>query len=408
MALAFGSGVAQLASLLALPLLQRFYYGPEAFADMAVYSQLVGILGAIATFRMDLAIVKSPDELAAKASTSNGIRALIVTTLGAFLLACALDAGGWAMGGIPWLAMLLPLGVAGMGLNGLLAGWLARADRFGTLAWTRSGGTLMGEAARFPLSVWEGAGLIAGRLAGQWCTALACIWKLQPAWRSLPKSRSQDRKAAWMRDWDYVRYTTPANVLAMAANGAFVFFLFETCTPDLVGNIGAGMAYLTVAAGLVIRSVNDVFFKHLDDIPKDSLLRQYWGWACSLMMLTVLGLSPLWWIPESWVAAKLGAGWSDMLPLMRLLAPWMVPWIAASALSGIFPHLGLQSWSLALDALHLLLIASLVVLALPLLHNGALADADAWQFLRRYTMAQGAFYLCALAAGTAAILKKRG
>ena len=406
--LALGSGMAQLASLLALPLLQKSYYGPEAFADMAAYSQLVGIVGAIAAFRMDLAIVKSPDDPSARASTSNGLRALMATTLGALLLACILDFGGWAMGDIPWLALLLPLGVAGMGINGLLTGWLARTNQFGSLAWTRAGGTVLGEASRFVLSAFGGAGLIAGRLAGQWCTALACVWKLIPTWKSLPKINSQDRKAAWARDWDYVRFTTPANVLAMAANGAFIFFLFETCTPDLVGNVGAGMAYLTVAAGLVIRSVNDVFFKHLDDIPQDRLLQQYWGWAGCLMVLTVLGLSTLWWIPESWVETQLGAAWSDMLPVMRLLAPWMVPWIAASALSGIFPHLGLQSWSLALDALHLLVIAGLVILTLPLLQNGALTDADAWQFLRQYTVAQSAFYFLALAAGTAAIRSRRG
>jgi len=56
--LSLSAGLAQIAAVVALPLLQRYCYGPVAFADMAAYAQLAGILGAVATLRMDLALVK--------------------------------------------------------------------------------------------------------------------------------------------------------------------------------------------------------------------------------------------------------------------------------------------------------------------------------------------------------------
>ena len=143
------SGMAQGAALVALPLLQRYCYGPSAFADMAVYSQLVGILGAVATFRFDLALVKRESADAARATVAIGLRVLTVVTLAAGLLALGLKYADSATGAIAGLWLLLPCGVFGMGVNGLVTGWLSRQERFGTLAWVRGGGSTLGEVARF-------------------------------------------------------------------------------------------------------------------------------------------------------------------------------------------------------------------------------------------------------------------
>ena len=70
--LSISAGLAQIAAVVALPLLQRYCYGPVAFADMAAYAQLAGILGAVATLRMDLALVKQNSLENARATLSNG------------------------------------------------------------------------------------------------------------------------------------------------------------------------------------------------------------------------------------------------------------------------------------------------------------------------------------------------
>ena len=98
--LAVSAGLVQGVAVLSLPLLQRWCYGPEAFADFALYSQWAGLLGAIATLRMDLAVVQHAEDRLARAAWQNGLRALAGFFLGAAVLAVGLQASGSAMGQI--------------------------------------------------------------------------------------------------------------------------------------------------------------------------------------------------------------------------------------------------------------------------------------------------------------------
>ena len=401
--LSFSAGLAQAAAVVALPLLQRYCYNPSAFADMAVYSQLVGILGAVATLRMDLALVKQNSIEQARATFSLGLRSILFMAFVAMLLAFGFSAAGLEMGAIPWLWCLLPLGVVGLGMNGLVTGWLSREERFQKLAVVRAGGSFVGEALRFVGASLGSLGLIAGRISGQWCSAIWGFRTLHRSWRSAPKSTRTSRKKAWSENRAYAVFTTPANVLAMAANGLFILYLFEFGSGNIVGSVGAGMAYLTVAAGLVIRSVSDVFFKHLDDVPPGALMRHYTRWMAVLVLLSAAGISVLWAIPDGWATLLLGDAWKDMLPVMRIMAPWMVPWIAGSALSGIFPHLGRQSWTLALDAVHLAMVGGLIWASDAARTTTVLSDPEVLFLLLDYTLVQASFYTMAIGVALAAI-----
>ncbi|MDB4676551.1 hypothetical protein OAH93_02810, partial [Flavobacteriales bacterium] len=127
------------------------------------------------------------------------------------------------------------------------------------------------------------------------------------------------------------------------------------------------------------------------------------GWIATLMLLATAGISVLWAIPESWVTFLLGDAWKDMLPVMRIMAPWMVPWIAGSALSGIFPHLGRQSWALVLDTLHLAMVGGLIWAANASRTSEALSDPEVLVLLHDYTLVQAAFYTVAIGVAFAAI-----
>ena len=383
-------------ALLALPLLQRWCYGPEDFADFALYSQWAGLFGAIATARMDLAIVKHDDIRIARAAFSNGLRVLLLVLCLSFLVVLGLRWNGSAMGNVAGLWILLPLGVAGLGLGNLGTAWLARETRFDLIARFRGWGGVAGEALRFGFAGLAGTGLIAGRIAGQWLTATMAIRAMHRDSEARVKPSRQERNIAWRIDRDYVRFTTPANLLSMGANALLILFLFETAPRGTVGQVGAAAAYLTVAAGLLIRGVNDVFFRLLNDIPDRQLAKVYIQWAVSLMVLTAAGVVVLHGLPVQWTVNLLGDRWSDLLPVMRILSLWMVPWVAASSLSGIFPHLRRQSWSLVLDVLHLTLVAGWLVW----FHSGhgAIGHGD-WAIIRQYAWVQSGFYAFALCAG---------
>ncbi len=386
------------AALLALPLLQRWCYGPGDFADFALYSQWAGLFGAVATVRMDLAVVKHDQDRMARAAMANGLRALGVTALLSGLAMLCLHLGGSHMGRLSGLWFWLPLGVVGLGLGNLATAWLTRENRFGLVARHRGWGGVSGEALRFAFSGLAGTGLIAGRIAGQWLTAGLALRSMNGLTAADHPSH-EERRTAWVLDRDYVRYTTPANLLAMGANALLILYLFEAAPKDTVGQVGAAAAYLTVAAGLLIRGVNDVFFRLLNDIADDQLMAVYLRWALPLLVIASLGVFTLHWIPDFWVVSLLGERWADLLPVMCILSTWMVPWVAASSLSGIFPHLGRQSWSLALDVLHLVLVAGW--LAWFATSQPPIVPGD-WTILKQYALVQGSFYLIALVAGVIA------
>lgn len=385
-------------ALVALPFLQRFFYSPEAFADFTLYSQLAGILGAIATARMDLAVVQHNGERLARAALHNGLHVLCFTTGIALLLALGLNWGGFQMGQVPGLWFGLPLGVASLGIGALASSWLTRDQAFGTLARYRTAGGAAGEALRFAFVGLGHVGLIAGRVAGQWLTAVL-------AWRACQKEQTRgirpsrdERRAAWSMDRDYLRFTTPSNLLSMAANACLVFFLFEYATRDFVGQVGTALAYLTAASGLVIRSVNDVFFRHLKDIEPQKLPSLYLKWALGLTSLTAVGCAILHAIPGSLVSQLLGDQWSAMLPAMKWLSLWMMPWVAASSLSGVFPHLRRQALAFGLDVGHLLLLSFWLWLNWSHVGQESISSIG-MDILKEYAMIQGGFYAIALVVG---------
>lgn len=387
------AGVQGLA-LLALPLLQRWCYGPEDFADFALYSQWAGLFGAVATVRMDLAVVKHDTPRLASAAFANGLRALLAAVCISFIVVLGFRWTGSAMGRVDGLWFWLPLGVAGLGIGNLSTAWLTRQEHFGLVARARAWGGAWGEGLRFAFSGLAGSGLIAGRVVGQWLTAGMAMRHCRQD--KAEKSTREDRMAAWRIDRDYVRYTTPANLLAMGANALLVLFLFESAPRDTVGQVGAAAAYLTVAFGLLIRGTNDVFFRLLNDIPDSQLVGLYFRWALSLVGLATAGATFLYILPLDWIVVLLGERWSDLLPVMRILCLWMIPWVAASSLSGIFPHLRRQSWSLVLDVFHLCLIGGWLFWFSST--QGSIGQGD-WTIIRQYAWVQSGFYSLALCTG---------
>lgn len=396
--LASSAALVQGVALLALPFLQSWCYGPDSFADFALYSQLAGLFGAVATGRMELAIIRHKDTTLARGAWQNGWRLLMASVALGALTGWMLQRGGSDMGKVAGLPWMLPLGILGLGMGTLASGWMTRHQAFSPLAKTRATGGILGEGWRFASAGLGSTGLILGRILGQWTASiLAMRWVFKTSGVTTPSGPS-NRRGAWLMDRDFLRFTTPANVLAMAANALLVLFLFERAPREFVGQVGAGMAYLTVAAGLVIRSVNEVHYASLTQVPKRRLPIQYVRWSLGLMALSALGVLALHLVPEPWVVRGLGERWSAMLPSMRPLSLYLIPWIAASSLSGIFPHLNQQRRAFQLDALHLLLIAVWLGVVWWPTSPETLVDRS-FDFLLQYAGIQSAFYVLALIVG---------
>ena len=122
---------------------------------MAAYSQLAGILGAVATLRMDLALVKQSSIGASTGYTfSMDFGPLLV------MVSLAAVSRPWSeCSDLKWAPSLAVVPASHWGRWGraqwLVTGWLSREERFHKLAVVRAGGGVAGEALRFASVIGE-------------------------------------------------------------------------------------------------------------------------------------------------------------------------------------------------------------------------------------------------------------
>jgi lipopolysaccharide exporter len=169
-----GTGLAQLVSLCAIPVLTRFY-SPESFGLLGLFMGCVSVLGNVATLRYELAILLPEEQRDAAAVFAVCLPVVMLVAL-ATLLGVAFGREPLAAAlGQPQLAPLLwwlPLSVLAFGTFQALNFWATRAAHFrevGSMQVLRSvaaaiiqlGGAAAGAAAWFLVAGQTGAHTIA-------------------------------------------------------------------------------------------------------------------------------------------------------------------------------------------------------------------------------------------------------
>ncbi len=131
--LAGGSALAQGFSLLLMPVLSRLY-DPEAFGVFAVYFATSTLVGTLATWRFDPAIVMAQTSEEAKHLSWLSSLLTLISTIVVGIIFFILSYFNY----LPWLpASLIPItlvSILGVGLSQVLMYWHTREQNFGRLA----------------------------------------------------------------------------------------------------------------------------------------------------------------------------------------------------------------------------------------------------------------------------------
>lgn len=338
-----GTTLTQVITVLASPLLTRFY-GPEAFGFFALFTSITSIFGVIACMRYESAIMLPKDDR--EAANLLGLSLLCVVIVSG-LTVLALFLGGDALLSLiraptltPYL-ILIPLFVFINGVFLALNSWISRTRHFGWLSVAQvtsslsttgtqlgagfagyaTGGSLLG--ASLVGSV-VSTGLIGGQI---WWNDRALMYK-SISWRGMLNGLKRYKQ--------FPLIDSGSALLNTASWQLPTLLLAAFFSPVVVGFYALGFRVLQSPMSLIGSAIAQVSFQRAAEAHHEGFLASL---AENIFeVLLKLGVFPMLLlavIGEDLFLVVFGAAWGEAGVFTQLLSIWAIFWFISSPLSMI-------------------------------------------------------------------------
>lgn len=355
-----GSVSGQLLTLAASFLLTRLFT-PEAFAHLELFALVTGIGAVLGTGKFEQALMLPRDPEEANALFWAGQRAVAITFLVSLLLlwpSAPWVSAHWSLDAWGWIAAGLPFFVAISAHSRLLEYWHHRHAGASRVAWSNGLAPLGAETTKLSTSAvlpltgltWgAGVGLLVKwammlRGLGQHCRSLSPLTR--PASAPIVLSYAQ-----------YPTWVLAGSVMNRLAQWLHVLLLGATLGPVILGMLGLARRLLLQPLSLIAASAAPVIFKSATDKEDGApLVALFIQAAIGLTATGVVVGAAVFLAPDNTTAWLFGEPWREVMPLLRILAPWFVLNFVAAGLGSMFHRLNRPRWITALDALHLLIV----------------------------------------------------
>lgn len=393
MVLMTGTAVSQLIPFLVLPILQKYYYGPEDFSKLASFVYFSEMLGVIGTLKLEYAIVGKPSLRDSREVAITGFRVALVSSMMALAASVLFYMFDWIHGlhALGATIFLVPVVVFSMGCVQLTAYWFNARKEYERIARGKLVQTTTGEGIKL-LSGFSGlnySGLIVGRVSGYSITAIFQYLRYRKD-ASLVERRNFSKWEMLKQHKSFVFYTTPSVFVGALINFLYIEMFVENFGPASAGMVSVAMTYVGAGLGMVAASISQVYYGTISNIhDKRSMLSLYGKFLVRLTAMSAAMTALVWLLPASWVVGVLGPEWNDLIVYCRVISVWLGVWFVSSSLSFIYLRLQRQRFMLIMDALH-------VVMIYAGFHVGRLYDGNALSALWGFTLAQVLFYLMAI------------
>ena len=359
-----GSALSQLVPFIILPVLQKWFYGPADFGELALYSSVTMLLAHIAAMKYEFAIVNArrkgeAENIFVGAMIISFVFSLLVSLV--FLIFGDMVARLFSLYKIQKLFYLVPFSVFFFSAFEIFNYWNNWKKNYSTIATGKIVKTMSAESAKLSFGYFKSTfnGLVAGRVIGEIASSLWMFVRfLRKDLSSFHFSGIADIKADLKRNYRFPAFTMPSVLISNLINLVFIGLFSKYFGMEKTGVIGISVVYVSVAFGLISQSFSQVFYKELSDTQgKKALIRLYLGNAKYLVIISILAILFVQIIPSSWVAALLGDKWIDLMPTLKILIFSYAVSFITSSLSFIYMRVSKQKQMLLMDMLHLLLVA---------------------------------------------------
>jgi len=261
-----GVAIAQAVTLLAMPFLARLYT-PHDFGIWALFISIVNIIGSISTARFEMAIIlpKKNDDavnlLASSVIISFLVSFLSLVVLVVFYKGILSYFENPEIG--PYL-FLAPLAIFFQGVYQAFNYWSIRNKRFkrnalgsASRSITTAGGQLLLGFAKTGAT-----GLILGTILGFFVSMMVLIWgffnKLRSYFRQINIKKIKSNISTYK---NYPLINAPHAFVGKFQESGIIFFIKSFINVSIVGQYSIAMRVLTAPAGLLAKSVDQVFFE---------------------------------------------------------------------------------------------------------------------------------------------------
>ncbi len=375
------SGLAQIVSLAAIPLLTRAY-SPEAFGVFTVFFGVGAIAGSISALRYELAIVLPAEQRRADTIFQASVLVLLVFSA-AFLAIAAL--GGTSLGRLlgfdadaTGLLRLCPFFAGLIGAQQILAAWSTRSGTFSALAYTQLAvavGTTGFQLAlpRFGVDGYDGlvGGAVAGQILG---TAIAAFFVFRaPSRPSLAPHGLAILGRELFSYREFPLFRAPYTAVGIFRDRLATFILSAYGAPQLAGKFGLAARLINAPSSLFSSALRPVLYRMAanPDCKRDKLETFITG----VITILLLALAPVWAFmfleAEPMVVWAFGSRWEGTGVYFQILTYPGVAILISNWLDRLYDVAGRQRLALYLEVGF-----SIVVVGLMLGLAGALHDAQ--------------------------------
>ena len=356
-----GTVIAQIISLLGLIYIQRYYYGPEEFANFKLFYEFAAIFVGISALKLETGIVLEKNDNAARMLTNLSLKLVLITGLISFIALIAysqFDSNLMKITNNIYLLILLPVTVISLGFTQVFNSWFTRKNSFKLMSINKvsqNSTSLFGQVV-FAISNIKSFGLIYGRTIGLLVSNFIFFFKYLKNRPAIQKEKG-DEKRMIVKHNKFIYFTSPSVLLGGVVNFLLIDLFMKYYGDDFSGKIGSAYHYLGISIAVITTSFAQVYYSKLSTIEsKEELRKNYTFWFLRLFLIAFIGVIMMQFIPNSWDEVVLGKAWNGTLEIMKIMSIWMGIMFVSSSLSYIYIKLGRQKEMLIFDIVHIVLV----------------------------------------------------
>ncbi len=358
-----GSGLAQLITLLALPVLTRLFT-PAEFGLFALYLSIANIIGNVAGGRMGSAIMIPKEDKEAFNILVLAFVLITITSSATLFLVVLLKSKITSLLSFSpheWTFYFLPLSIFLISANRTLVVWINRAKSFNISAT----GRIIQTGSNSGINILLGSftqmgmpGLFAGHVAG---TGISTIYLATKSRYSLKNYRfplKSDLYEALISNKNFIYFAVPFGLLNMFSGELLVYYFSIFFSASMVGLYSNANRVINYPLTLFTSAFSSVFYQRISK-GKNALKVFRISWMLNLIGASILLLPVVFW-GENLFAFALGEEWRMSGNFASLLVPLAVSSFAARSVASVFSLLKKNEVLLQWQTIYLIIILGVI------------------------------------------------
>lgn len=346
--LTIGTAIAQGLTIIATPLLTRFYT-PADFGLLAIFMTVVGVSATFVTGRYETSILV-PE---AEAEAANlVVLSLLLTCIGCMSLVAIsffLPTTILNLLGLGSLRNWLPLAFAAASATAVMTiiqNWLNRQKQYPKMAKLRILQSVLIAGLALLLGIFHklGAGLLLAQVCASFFAAFIAIWLVRPVAALCQKENLINTAKIYQ---DAPKFLLPAALLDIITLQLPVILITAWFGQDMAGHFSMAWRILMLPMSFIGGAIGQVFFQkfsltHKNPLAARKLLKSTW------LILMALGFPPIvliFFAGNELFSFVLGEKWAAAGSIAAGLAPMALAIFISSPTSGIYIVLGIQRFS---------------------------------------------------------------